>query len=310
MQTILGSNGIIGTTVAKELPSYTDKIRLVSRNPKKLEGPYEMMPADITDPEQVRIAVKGSEVTYLTVGLQYDIKVWREQWPKIMDNVINACKESGSKLVFFDNVYLYGKVDGWMTEETPVNPCSKKGEVRAKIATKIMEESKAGNIKALISRAADFYGPDSPLSFVNVMVFENFMKNKNPQWMIDADKKHSFSYTPDAGMATALLGNTDSAFNQIWHVPGDQDALTGRDFIAQAAEAFGKDPKKFTVLKEWMLRGIGLFVPVLKESVEMLYQSRYEYLFDSSKFHKTFNKPYIKYSEGIKTTAESMKIKT
>ena len=309
MQTILGSNGIIGTTVAKELPSYTDKIRLVSRNPKKLEGPYEMMPADITDPEQVRIAVKGSEVTYLTAGLRYDIKVWREQWPKIMENVINACKESGSKLVFFDNVYLYGNVDGWMTEESPANPCSKKGEVRAKIATRLMEEAKAGNIKALIARAADFYGPDSPLSFVNVLVFENLMKNKTPQWMIDADKKHSFSYTPDAGKATALLGNTDSAYNQVWHVPGDHNTLTGREFIAQAAEAFGKDQKKFTVLKEWMLRGIGIFVPELKESVEMLYQSRHEYLFDSSKFHKAFSKPYVTYAEGIKATAESMKNK-
>ena len=187
MQTILGSNGIIGTTVAKVLPAHTDKIRLVSRNPKKIDGPYEMMPADITDFEQVRNAVKGSEVNYLVAGLQYDIRVWREEWPKIMDNVINACKEYGSKLVFFDNVYLYGKVDGLMTEETPVNPCSKKGEVRAKIAGKLMDEAKAGNIQAIIARAADFYGPDSPLSFVNVLVFENLMKNKTST----KDKKSS-----------------------------------------------------------------------------------------------------------------------
>lgn len=306
MQTILGSNGIIGTTVAKELPSYTDKIRLVSRKPNKLEGPYEIMPADISDREQVNKAVKGSEVTYLVAGLQYDIKVWREQWPKIMDNVMNACKEYGSKLVFFDNVYLYGKVDGWMTEETPVNPCSKKGEVRAKIATKLMDETKAGNIEALIARAADFYGPDSPLSFVNVLVFENLMKNKSPQWMIDPDKKHSFSYTPDAGKATALLGNTDSAYNQVWHVPTDPEVITGREFIRLAAEAFGKNPEKFMVLKEWLLRMLGLFMPVLKESIEMLYQNRYDYLFNSTKYHNTFSRPYVKYSEGIRVTAESM----
>lgn len=35
MQTILGAGGDIGTPLAKELRRYTDKVRLVARNPKK-----------------------------------------------------------------------------------------------------------------------------------------------------------------------------------------------------------------------------------------------------------------------------------
>lgn len=34
MQTILGANGTIGKILAKELIQYTDRVRLVSRNPK------------------------------------------------------------------------------------------------------------------------------------------------------------------------------------------------------------------------------------------------------------------------------------
>ena len=79
-------------------------------------------------------AVKGSQIAYLTVGLPYKTAIWQQSWPVIMSNLINACKEHSTKLVFFDNVYLYGRVDGWMTEETPINPCSKKVEVRAQIA--------------------------------------------------------------------------------------------------------------------------------------------------------------------------------
>jgi hypothetical protein len=45
-----------------------------------------------------------------------------------MDNAIEACKRARAKLIFFENVYMYGKVSGPMTEETPFNPCSKKGE--------------------------------------------------------------------------------------------------------------------------------------------------------------------------------------
>jgi nucleoside-diphosphate-sugar epimerase len=307
MQTILGSNGVIGSILANTLPPHTDRVRLVSRNPKLRNDSYEVMAADLTDFAQTSKAIEGSEVAYLVAGLKYDIKIWQVQWPLIMKNVIEACKKHGTKLVFFDNVYSYGKVDGWMTEDTPYNPCSKKGEVRAKIAQQIMDEAKAGNLKALIARAADFYGPNSPLSFVNVLVFENLKKSKKPQWMADVNTRHSFTYTPDAGKATAILGNTDSAYNQVWHVPGDNNALAGKEFISLAAQAFGKNPGDYMVLKEWMIRMVGLFNPIIKESVEMLYQNKFDYLFDSTKFQKAFNFKPITYSDGIVETANSMK---
>jgi hypothetical protein len=65
---------------------------------------------------------------YLTVGIEYRAKIWAEQWPVIMQNVVDACIAEKAKLVFFDNVYAYGKVEGVMTEETPYNPCSKRGQ--------------------------------------------------------------------------------------------------------------------------------------------------------------------------------------
>jgi len=106
MQTILGSSGIIGTEVAKALyKSYTTDIRLVSRNPKNVHPTDQLFRADLLDRDQVRHAVKGSEVVYLTAGIQYNAKIWAEKWPVIMQNVIEACKEQKAKLVFFDNVY-------------------------------------------------------------------------------------------------------------------------------------------------------------------------------------------------------------
>jgi len=127
MQAIFGAGGAIGNELAKNLTAYTDRIRIVSRNPKPVNKTDEIFIANLTDKKQVIDAVKGSEVAYLVAGLKYNIKIWKEMWPVIMSNVIEACKENGTKLVFFDNVYVYGKVDGKMTEKTPVNPCSKKG---------------------------------------------------------------------------------------------------------------------------------------------------------------------------------------
>lgn len=306
MQTILGSTGVIGTELAKSLTQHTDKIRLVSRNPKRVNPTDQLVVADLTNPEQVLTAVEGSEVVYLTVGLEYKIGVWQNQWPLIMQNVIEACKTNKAKLVFFDNVYAYGLVRGWMKEDTLVNPASKKGEVRAQIAQMIMSEVEKGHLDALIARAADFYGPNTPLSFATVTVFHNLQKGKTAQWFVDANKKHSMTYTPDAGKATAILGNTTSAYNQIWHLPTDKNVLTGKEFIELAAKAFGVEPK-YIVLKKWMIQMVGYFVPVVKESIEMLYQNEHDYLFDSTKFEKAFNFTPTSYQDGIAETVKSMK---
>jgi len=306
MQTILGSSGIIGKELAKALPKHTNKIRLVSRNPKKVNESDELFKANLLNADETIKAVEGSEVVYLTVGLQYDINVWRTQWPPLMKNVIEACKRNKSKLVFFDNVYSYGRVDGWMTEDTPVKPDSEKGKVRAELSEMILKEVEQGNLKALIAKAADFYGPETPLSFVNIMIFENFKKGKKAQWFIDVNKKHSFTYTPDAGQGTAILGNTESAYNQIWHLPTNKEVLTGKEFIELTAKAMGVKPE-YTAVKKWMVQMLGLFNKVVKESVEMLYQNDSDYLFDSSRFEKAFSLKPISYDEGIVNTANSMR---
>lgn len=303
MQTILGSGGIIANHLATSLPSYTDKIRLVSRKPKAVSGKEELVPADLTSAEQVLKAVKGSEVVYLTAGLQYDSKVWQEQWPKLMQNVINACKENNTKLVFFDNVYMYGKVVGPMTEETPFNPCSRKGEVRAKIASMILDEVSKGSLKALIARSADFYGPGTNNSFLNMMVFENLKKGKAAQLMISKNLKHSFTYTPDAGKATALLGNTPSAFNQTWHLPTDMSVLTTQQIVEIAAKELNVKPK-ITVLPKLMIQMAGLFNPIIRESIEMLYQYDSDYIFDSVKFDTAFSFNKVLYADGIRNSVK------
>lgn len=305
MQTILGSGGVIGKGIAENLKQYTDRIRLVSRNPKKVNENDELFPADLTNGEQVNKAVEGSEVVYLAAGLKYNLKVWQKEWPVIMNNVIHACKWFCAKLVFFDNVYSLGKVNGRMKEDTPMNPYSKKGEVRKQIAEVLLNEIEKGNLNAMIIRSADFYGPGASTSFANIMVLNNLVKGKKAQWLMNDSVKHSFTYTPDAAKAAAVLGNTESAYNQIWHAPTDKNALTGKEFITLAANSAGANPK-YTVFKRGMLSLVGLFVPEIRESKEMLYQNEYEYLFDSSKFESKFFKA-TSYEQGIAETVSFMK---
>lgn len=308
MQTILGANGVIANNLVKALPAYTNQIRLVSRNPKKINPTDQTLSADLLNAEQTDKAVTGSKIAYLTAGLPYSTKVWSEQWPVVMNNVIAACKKHNTKLVFFSNVYPYGKVTGWFNEETPFNPCSKKGEVRAKIEETLLGEMKNGNLQAMIVRGADFYGPNTPLSFTDAMLFKNLAAGKKAQWMLNDHTRHSFTYTPDAGKATALLGNTESAFNQVWHAPTDRNVLTGKQFIELAAKEFGVKPN-YMVLPKWMIQMAGLFDTNIKEAVEMLYQSEVDYLFDSSKFEKAFDFKPTSYSQGVAETVKAAMVK-
>jgi len=304
LHTFLGAGGAIGNALAPILQAENVPTRLVSRAPRASDW-MEAVAADLTDLDATRKAVAGSTVVYLLAGLVYDVRIWQVQWPKIMSNVIAACKESSTRLIFFDNVYMYGRVDGPMTEETQFKPASEKGKVRAQIAEQLLAEMRSSKITALIARSADFYGPGGAKSSVpNLMVFANLAKGKKSQWLCNADVPHSFTYIPDAAQALYLLSQRDEAFGQTWHLPTASNPLTGRQFVATAATAM-KGPTGLSLVPSWMMSVGGLFNRTFKEAREMAYQNESPYLFDSSKFDKAFGFEPVSYDQGILRTADS-----
>lgn len=306
LQTILGSGGAIGVELAKALTQYTNQIRLVSRNPIKVNSTDQLLSADLLNTNELNTAVKGSSIVYVTVGFPYNLKVWKQNWPKFIKDVIDACIQNNCKLVFFDNIYMYDKdyLDG-MTEETPINPSSEKGKIRAEIAKMIMDKVNEGKLKALIARSADYYGAGiKNTSMLTETVFKPFSLGKKANWIGSTKFKHSFTYTPDAGKATAILGNSNDAYNQVWHLPTASNPLTGKEIIEAIAEEMNVKPK-FQVAPKFLVKVIGLFVPIMKEMHEMMYQYDRDYVFNSDKFEKRFKIQPTPYLEGIKEIVNS-----
>ncbi|PYF68405.1 NAD-dependent epimerase/dehydratase family protein [Pedobacter nutrimenti] len=298
MHTILGAGGPTANALTRELIQNQQKVRLVSRRPSKLSGPYiSWTKADLLNGQEILEATKGSSVIYLCAGLVYDKVIWQQQWPVIIQNVIHAAMENQARLIFFDNVYMYGLVDGPMTENTPYNPCSVKGEIRARVADKLMGEVAAGNIQASIARAADFYGTDSMNSFLDIMVLDKYAKKQSAQWIGKPDVLHNFTFIPDAGKGLYLLGQHPESDNQIWHMPTAKP-LKGREFIELAASIYGVKPR-FSTIGKFMLQMIGLFQKVVAGTVEMYYQYDHDYNFNSDKFEKAFNYTPFSYQQGI-----------
>ncbi len=302
MQTILGSGGAIGRDLAKELKQYTNKIRLVSRNPKVINADDELFPADISNPANIGKAVEGSEIVYLAVGFEYNIKIWRDTWPKVIKATIDACEKHNAKLVFFDNVYMYdAKAIPHMTEDSPMNPPSKKGAVRKQLVNMIFDAVKAGRIQALIARGADFYGPNNTTSFLIETIYKPLKQGKAATVLASAQHKHTYTYTPDAAKATAILGNTPDAYNQIWHMPSDPNGLTQKQWVELFAKELNVKPKYY-VIPKWVIGIMGWFVPFFRETHEMLYQWDRDYFLDSRKFEQRFHFKPTNYQEGAKAT--------
>jgi nucleoside-diphosphate-sugar epimerase len=298
---ILGAGGAIGNVLTEELISEGRKVKLVSRKGYSLPG-TETGKADLVDYRQTEDVIERDSTVYLLVGLPYDIRIWLEKWPRIMQNTIEACKKRNARLLFFDNVYMYGKVDGPMTEETPMNPSSSKGEIRVRLAEMLLSEAKSGNIKALIARAADFYGPYADkTSLPFVFIFKRLADGKKAQVLVSAKTKHSYTYTGDCGRALYMLASSEDAFGQVWHLPTARPPLTGEEFIETAASKLGAKPS-YTIFRKWMVGLTGIFDRQVREVYEMLYQNEFDYIFQSSKFENAFNFKPTSYEAGIEQT--------
>ncbi|MCT0455874.1 NAD-dependent epimerase/dehydratase family protein [Lactococcus cremoris] len=300
MQTILGSNGQIGHELAKELyENYTKEIRLVSRKPQKIHDSDELVSADLLDFNETNNAISGSDIVYFTVGLPMDSEMWMKQFSKILDNVIEACKIHRSKLVFFDNTYMYPKTSAIQYENTIFSPSGKKSLVRAQLADKIIKEMEANELKAVVCRAPEFYGPEKTQSITNTMIFSNIKAKQKLKIPISDSTLRTLIWTPDASRAMALIGNTDDAYGQTWHLPCDR-SLTYKEMI-NIADKIENEKLSYSIIKLWKFKVGSLFNKNAKELLELLPRYEVDNLFNSDKFKKRFPSfPVTSFESGIK----------
>ncbi len=302
---VLGARGQIGKLLVPELQRRGHTVMALSRDwhgtaPHGDEVEHRV--ADMLGSASLTAATEDADVLHAVAGLPYAAKVWQRDWPLAMRNLISTAEVNGCKLVFLDNVYAYGLVTGAMTEATAYNPCSRKGEARARIATELMDADKAGRVIATIGRSADFYGPEALLSTFGERFFKGAFGKGKAEWLCTTKTLHSFNYTSDNARALATLGEEDAANGKVWHLPA-AEALAGGQLIALVGELLGK-PLEQRVLSHRTIRLVGLFNAQVREIREMLYQNDHDYVFDSGMFTSTFGQDPIAYRDGLAATLQ------
>lgn len=307
LNVVFGASGAIGQAVVSELMANNLKIRAVERKKKTILG-VETYNADLLDLSQAINAVKGATHVYLCIGITYSSKIWLEEWPKIMENIIIACEKASARLIYLDNVYMYGpsplKVP--FDESHQQIPISQKGIARKKASDLLMEAHQAGRVKAVIGRSADFYGPNAVNSSFYLGFLDRMLLGKAPQSLGKVDVKHTYSYTLDNGRALVALALDDATYGQIWHLPVSEP-VTMEEIVIKFNRIFGSN-YKISMIPRFITGILGMFVPIIWEAKEMLYQFDNPYIMNYDKFKNHF--PDFKTTsldDGISTMIQSFK---
>ena len=230
--------------------------------------------------------------------------MWREAWPKAIGNFVAACEATGARMVFIDNLYMYGPQTAPLVETMPLTSYGAKPAARS-AATRIwMEAAAAGRARIAALRAPDFYGPNVGLAFLGDTTIGALAKGKSAFFIGSPDIPHDFAYVPDiARAATTLLDAPDSAFGQAWHVPCAPTRTT-REILKMAADALGVR-LRLNTLPEASCGAAGLFSPFLRELKEMRFTWDRPYHVDATKFAKAFWSDATPFETGVRETALS-----
>lgn len=301
LHVVLGA-GAIGRATAEELVQGGKTVRMVNRSGELAEAPVavEIVAADLYDPSKVCEVTQGAKVVYQCAQPRYF--EWPEKFPPLQQAIIDGLTGSAAKLVVVENLYMYGAInDTLLHENLPHNAHTRKGKTRAKMSKAAFAAYRGGKVRVTVARGSDFFGPWGLSSTMGERVFYPLLAGKAAQATGRLDVPHTHTYTRDFGKALVILGESDEADGQAWHVPNDRPEITQGELIRMFAEEASLEPKMSGMGKLMMWVG-GLFVPEAKETVEMMYEFERPFIVDSSKFEKTFGMKATPIREAIKAT--------
>lgn len=299
-QSVILGTGPLGLAVMDELLKVETDIVLVNRSGRINEAVpkgVKVIACDLLDTKMLEVICSDAENVYMCAVPPYH--KWVDELEPMINSILEAVK--GKQLIYGDNLYMYGKKNtAFMDEETDYDAMTNKGKVRKVVAGKMMDAMKKGDIKLRIARASDFYGPRVKQSAFGVSFFRSIAKGKSVNVMGDIDKKHSITYIRDFAKTLVAISKNDKAHKTIYHVP-NMKLTTVRGFGTAVAMKMGSEFKP-SVMPLFMMKVIGVFIPALKELIEMQYQWKTDFVSDHSRASKELEISATPMEDGINET--------
>ena len=298
---ILGT-GQLGLAIMGELVAQGKDVTIVNRRGtlnEPLPSGVQIQQADANDPTAIARVAQGAQTVFTCVQPEYT--KWPELFPALNQAVMDGVAPTGAKLVFGDNLYMYGSTQGApIREDMPYAATGRKGRTRAAIATTLLDAHRAGKFRVTIGRASDFYGPRCTDSVLGEIVFGNLLAGKSMDLQGNIDLPHTYSFIRDFAKALVILADHPEADGQAWHIP-NAPTQTTREVVQMVADQ-ANVPLGVRTAPPWMLRVMGLFNPIMREMVELSYEFQEPYIVDDSRFVQTFGNIATPLAQGIDET--------
>lgn len=299
---VIFGTGPVGLAVMDELVKQAKPVCMVNRSGRAaVPAGVQVVAGDATDAAFTRQVCTGATVVYQCTNPPYT--EWVERFPPLQAGVLAGAAAAGAKLVAIENLYMYGATGGKALVETlPYAATTRKGKVRAAMAEALLTAHQQGQVRVVIARAADFFGPRVTVSAMGERVFPAALAGKPVQVLGNPDLPHTYSYMPDIGKALVMLGTADEALGQVWHIPS-ATTVTTRQWLQLVGEAIGR-PVRLQTVPKLLLQGLGLFKPDVREVLEMVYQFEEPFVIDGSKFIRAFGEHATPLPTAIQATVD------
>lgn len=300
-ENVIFGTGPLGLAVARQLAAAGKKVRLVNRS-GSAPAPQgaDVVAADATDLAASRAVCEGAAVVYHCATGAYGR--WAQFLPPLMNGIIEGASAAHAKLVYGDNLYAYGRVDGPLTEDLPYRPIGPNTRARADVANTLMAAHAAGKIRATIGRASDFYGPYARQSTAGDSIFARALVGKAAQVLGDSDTPHTYTFIDDFASGLVTLAEHDEAFGEVWHIPSAETGTTRR--FVEMVFAKLQRPARLQPPPELAITLLALFVPAMAAVKETAYQREHPWVVDHGKFSRAFGSTPTPHERAISLTLD------
>jgi nucleoside-diphosphate-sugar epimerase len=296
--------GQVGVPLARRLAARGHEVRVVTRSGAGAGTPGVVaVKADAQDPGAAAAAAKGASVLYHCMNPAYDARIWAAQLPALAESLIGAAAKSGARLVVLDNLYALGRPRGRPLDDgRPAAPCSRKGEIRARVGTRFLEAHKNGEARLVLGRASDFFGPGGVNTYFERRFWTRLQAGKSAQVVVDPDTRHSYHFIPDVAAGLQALGEgPELALGRTWMLPVEP-AVTTRELVRRLAAAAGRKAE-LQRLPRILVSAMAVFSPLMREVLEMDYQWDEDFVVDDGRFRETFGLAPTPLGEAVRQTA-------
>jgi nucleoside-diphosphate-sugar epimerase len=142
-------------------------------------------------------------------------------------------------------------------------------------------------VRAVVGRASDFYGPGGVQSYFEARFWGRVLRGKSAQLIFNPDTRHTWHFIPDVAAGLAALGQAaDEGLAPIYLLPA-APAGTSRQLVGRFAAALGR-PVPVSRVPRLVISLMAVFVPLLREVLEMDYQWDEDFVVDDGPFRERF----------------------